>query len=178
MGCLIERFTLECRTNKSGKLKKFKPKNINKEKYKIWKADANVMLRDAILANKAGLSYPRQLELIHGTVERILKTLVIQKYGIELSVHETAIIYNSIQEDLIEKLRKEDYYTLRMLDSKFILDRYPVDNRFYEYEMIENGFEALININKIVNESLQLSNRARVAIEEVEKEIIIDREVY
>ncbi len=32
---LIEKFTLECRTNKSGKLKKFKPKNINKEKYKI-----------------------------------------------------------------------------------------------------------------------------------------------
>ena len=94
------------------------------------------MLRDAILANKAGLSYPRQLELIHGTIERILKTLVIQKYGIELSVHETAMIYNSIKKDLIDELRNEDYFTLRMLDSKFIIYRYPVDNRFYEYEMI------------------------------------------
>lgn len=26
---IIERFTLECRTNKSGKLKRFKPNNIN-----------------------------------------------------------------------------------------------------------------------------------------------------
>ncbi|MPQ44988.1 hypothetical protein [Clostridium tarantellae] len=174
---LIERFTLECRTNKSGKLKKFKPKNINKEKYKIWKADANVMLRDAILANKAGLSYPRQLELIHGTIERILKTFVIQRYGIKLSVHETAIIYDAIKKDLVENLRNEDYFTLRMLDSKFIIDRYPVDNRFYEYEMIEDGFEVLININKIVDESLELSKRAKIAIEEAEREISIDREL-
>ncbi|NAS18128.1 hypothetical protein GND98_009640 [Clostridium butyricum] len=173
---LIEKFTLECRTNKSGKLKKFKPKNINKEKYKIWKADANVMLRDAILANKAGLSYPRQLELIHGTIERILKTLVIQMYGIELSVHETAIIYNAIKKDLVDELKIEDYLTLRMLDSKFIIDRYPVDNRFYEYEMIEEGFEVLINLNKIVDESLKLSKRAKIAIEEAEREISIDRE--
>lgn len=174
---LIERFTLECRTNKLGKLKKFKPKNIKKEKYKIWKADANVMLRDAILANKAGLSYPRQLELIHGTIERILKTFVIKRCGIELSVHETAIIYDAIKKDLVDELRNEDYFTLRMLDSKFIIDRYPVDNRFYEYEMIEDGFEALININKIVDESLKLSKRAKIAIEEAEREISMDREL-
>lgn len=92
-----------------------------------------------MLANKAGLSYQRQLELIHGTIERILKTLAIQKYGIELSVHETAMIYNAIKKDLVDELRNEDYFTLRMLDSKFIIDRYPVDNRFYEYEMIEEG---------------------------------------
>ena len=51
MDNLIERFTLECRTNKSHKLKRFKPNNINKEEYKFWKADSNVMIRDAILAN-------------------------------------------------------------------------------------------------------------------------------
>ncbi|APF21580.1 hypothetical protein [Clostridium butyricum] len=87
------------------------------------------------------------MELIHGTIERILKTLAIQKYEIELSVHETAMIYNAIKKDLVDELRNEDYFTLRMLDSKFIIDRYPVDNRFYEYEMIEEEFEALININ-------------------------------
>lgn len=46
---LTDRFTLECRTNKSGKLKKFKPNNVRKETYKFWKADSNVMMRDAIL---------------------------------------------------------------------------------------------------------------------------------
>lgn len=173
---LIERFTLECRTNKSGKAKSFKPRNINKEQYKIWKADSNVMMRDAILANKVGISYPRQLELIHGTIERILKTLVIKKFGIELSVHEITTIYSAVKNDLTEELSIEDYFTLRMLDSKFILDRYPRNNRAYEYVMIEEGFEALININKIVNESLELSNRAKRAIEEVEKEISIDKE--
>lgn len=30
---LIEKFTLECRTNKSGKLKRFKPNCISKEDY-------------------------------------------------------------------------------------------------------------------------------------------------
>lgn len=45
---VIDRFTLECRTNKSGKLKRFKPNNIKRENYKFWKADSNVMLRDAI----------------------------------------------------------------------------------------------------------------------------------
>lgn len=53
---LIQRFTLECRTNKSGKLKRFKPNSIKKETYKFWKADSNVMIRDAILANKIGIS--------------------------------------------------------------------------------------------------------------------------
>ena len=43
--------------------------------------------------------------------------------------------------------------------------------------MIEEGFEALININKIVDESLKLSKRAKIAIEEVEREISIDREL-
>lgn len=33
---LVERFTLECRTNNSGKLKKFKPNFANKEIYKYW----------------------------------------------------------------------------------------------------------------------------------------------
>lgn len=56
---LIEKFTLECRTNKSEKLKKFKPNCIGKETYKFWKADSNVMIRDAILANKVGISYLR-----------------------------------------------------------------------------------------------------------------------
>lgn len=65
-----------------------------------------------------------------------------------------------------------------MVDSRFILDRYPVDNRFYEYELIGNGFESLININKIVSESLELSNRDRRVIEEADKEISIDREGY
>lgn len=46
---LIDRFTLECRMNKSGKLKTFKPNNIRKENYKFWKADSNVMVRDSIL---------------------------------------------------------------------------------------------------------------------------------
>ena len=60
--------------------------------YKHWKADSNVMMRDAILANKVGISYPRQLELIHGAIERILKSLIIRKYGLEVPVHETRVI--------------------------------------------------------------------------------------
>lgn len=74
--------------------------------YKIWEVDANMMLREAVLANKAGVSYPRQLELIHGTVERILKTLVIQKHGIKLSVHETAIIYSTIKKRFSRGIKK------------------------------------------------------------------------
>lgn len=91
---LIERFTLQCRTNKSGKLKKFKPNCVNKKLYKFWKADSNVIIRDAILANKAELSYPRQLEMIHGAIERILKSYIIKEYGIEILVH----MENSLKE--------------------------------------------------------------------------------
>ncbi len=171
-----DRFTLECRTNKSGKLKKFKPNSINKESYKVWKADSNVMLRDAILANKVGISYPRQLEMIHGAIERILKSLIIRLYGLEVPVHETSVIYNAIKQDLTKELNQEDYNTLKLLDSKFILDRYPVENRFYNEEMIEMGFEVLINVNRLVEDSLNLSKRAKQVILEVENEISVSQE--
>lgn len=52
------------------------------------------MIRDAILANKVGLSYPRQMEMIHGAIERILKAYIIKEYGIEVLVHETKVIYD------------------------------------------------------------------------------------
>ena len=100
MGDIIERFTLECRTNKVGKYKRFKPNCIKKENYKFWSADANVMVRDAILANKIGISYPRQLEMVHGAIERILKSFVIKEYGIELLVHEISSIYDAIKEEI------------------------------------------------------------------------------
>ena len=113
---LIEKFTLECRTNKSDKLKKFKPKSVSKETYKFWKADSNVMVRDAILANKIGISYPRQLEMIHGAIERIIKAFIIKEYGIEVLVHETRAIYDYIRNDLSFEISKEDYATLNSLD--------------------------------------------------------------
>lgn len=89
MNEIIQKFTLECRTNKLGKLKRFKPNFINRESYKFGKSDSNVIVRDAILANKVSISYPRQLEIIYEAIERILKTYVIKQYGIELLVHET-----------------------------------------------------------------------------------------
>ena len=171
-----DRFTLKCRTNKSSKIKIFKPNSINKEMYKLWKADSNVMMRDAILANKIGISYPRQLELIHGTIERILKSLIIRKYGLEVPVHETSVIYDAIKDDLSKELSKTEYNTLKLLDSKFILDRYPVENRFYNEEMIDMGFEVLLNINRLVEDSLELSKRAKKIIIAVENELSISKE--
>lgn len=174
MDNLIERFTLECRTNKSHKLKRFKPNNINKEEYKFWKADSNVMIRDAILANKVGVSYPRQLEMVHGAVERILKSFVIKQYGIELLVHEISKIYDAIKLDLGSEISKENYDALRLLDNNFILYRYPTANRFYNEDMIDMAFEVLININSLVEDALKLSNRAKQVIKNVEKEISIE----
>lgn len=174
---LIERFTLECRTNKSGKLKKFKPNNVKKENYKFWKADSNVMVRDAILANKVGISYPRQLEMIHGAVERILKSFVIKQYGIELLVHETRTIYDSIKLDLGNEISKVNYDALRLLDNNFILYRYPTENRFYSEDMIDMAFEVLINVNSLVEDALNLSNRAKQVIKNVEDEISISKNI-
>lgn len=174
---LIDRFTLECRTNKSGKLKRFKPNNIKREKYKFWKADSNVMFRDAILANKIGISYPRQLEMIHGTIERILKSFVIKEYGIELLVHEARVIYDSIKFDLDSEISKEDYFALKLLDNNFILYRYPSENRFYSEDMIDMAFEVLVNINSLVEEALNLSNRAKRIIKEVEDELSFDKDL-
>lgn len=172
---LIERFTLECRTNRSGKTKKFKPNCINKEVYKFWKADSNVMVRDSILANKIGISYPRQLEMIHGAIERILKSFVIKEYGIELLVHETSTIYDAIKHDLSVEINTDDYATLKLLDNNFILYRYPTENRFYSEDMIDMAFEALINVNTLVEEALNLSNRAKRVIKDVENEISITK---
>lgn len=173
---LIDRFTLECRTNKSGKLKRFKPNSVRKENYKFWKADSNVMVRDSILANKVGISYPRQLEMIHGAIERILKSFVIKEYGVELLVHETRVIYDSIKDDLGCKISQEDYGALKLLDNNFILDRYPTENRFYSEDMIDMAFEVLVNINSLVEEALNLSKRAKKAIEEVENEISVAKD--
>lgn len=174
---LIERFTLECRTNKSGKLKKFKPKYVNKESYKFWKADSNVMIRDAILANKIGISYPRQLEMVHGSIERILKSFIIKEYGIEILVHETRTIYDSIKDDLSIEISKDDYATLNLLDNNFILYRYPTENRFYNEDMIDRAFEVLVNINSLIEEALKLSKRAKRAISEVENEISVSKNI-
>lgn len=174
---VIDRFTLECRTNKSGKLKRFKPNNIKRENYKFWKADSNVMLRDAILANKIGISYPRQLEIIHGAIERILKSFVIKEYGIELLVHETRVIYDSIKSDLDSEISLEDYFALKLLDNNFILYRYPSENRFYSEDMIDMAFNVLVNINSLVEESLNLSNRAKRVIKKVEDELSFDKDL-
>lgn len=174
---LIERFTLECRTNKSEKLKKFKPNCVNKELYKFWKADSNVMIRDAILANKVGISYPRQMEMIHGSVERILKAFIIKEYGIEVLVHETRVIYDSIKCDFAVEISKEDYDTLKLLDTNFILYRYPTGNRFYNEDMIDSAFEVLVNLNTLVEEALNLSNRAKIVISKVEDEISVSKNV-
>ena len=174
---LIDRFTLQCRTNKSGKLKKFKPNCVNKELYKFWKADSNVIIRDAILANKVGLSYPRQLEMIHGALERILKSFIIKEYGIEILVHETRVIYDSIKYDFEVEIETDDYDTLKLLDNNFILYRYPTENRFYNEEMIDSAFKTLINLNTLIEEALNLSNRAKIVIKKVEDEISVSKNI-
>lgn len=174
---LIDRFTLQCRTNKSGKLKKFKPNCVNKELYKFWKADSNVIIRDAILANKVGLSYPRQLEMIHGALERILKSYIIKEYGIEILVHETRVIYNSIKYDFEVEIETDDYDTLKLLDNNFILYRYPTANRFYNEDMIDSAFKTLINLNTLIEEALNLSNRAKIVIKKVEDEISVSKNI-
>lgn len=174
---LIDRFTLQCRTNKSGKLKKFKPNCVNKELYKFWKADSNVIIRDAILANKAGLSYPRQLEMIHGAIERILKSYIIKEYGIEILVHETRVIYDSIKYDFEVEIETDDYDTLKLLDNNFILYRYPTANRFYNEDMIDSAFKTLINLNTLIEEALNLSNRAKIVIKKVEDEISVSKNI-
>ncbi|WP_294196817.1 hypothetical protein [uncultured Clostridium sp.] len=174
---LIDRFTLQCRTNKSGKLKKFKPNCVNKELYKFWKADSNVIIRDAILANKAGLSYPRQLEMIHGALERILKSYIIKEYGIEILVHETRVIYDSIKYDFEVEIETDDYDTLKLLDNNFILYRYPTANRFYNEDMIDSAFKTLINLNTLIEEALNLSNRAKIVIKKVEDEISVSKNI-
>ncbi len=174
---LIDRFTLQCRTNKSGKLKKFKPNCVNKELYKFWKADSNVIIRDAILANKAGLSYPRQLEMIHGAIERILKSYIIKEYGIEILVHETRVIYDSIKYDFEVEIETDDYDTLKLLDNNFILYRYPTANRFYNEDMIDSAFKTLINLNTLIEGALNLSNRAKIVIKKVEDEISVSKNI-
>lgn len=174
---LIDRFTLQCRTNKSGKLKKFKPNCVNKELYKFWKADSNVIIRDAILANKAGLSYPRQLEMIHGALERILKSYIIKEYGIEILVHETRVIYDSIKYDFEVEIETDDYDTLKLLDNNFILYRYPTANRFYNEDMIDSAFKTLINLNTLIEGALNLSNRAKIVIKKVEDEISVSKNI-
>lgn len=175
---LIEKFTIESRTNKSGKLKKFKPNNVNKETYKFWKADSNVMVRDAILANKVNISYPRQLEMIHGAVERILKSFIIKEYGIEILVHETRAIYDTVKYDLGTEISNDDYSALKLLDNNFILYRYPTKDRFYSEDMIDMVFEVLVNINSLVEEALNLSKRAKRSIKEVESELSISKDLY
>ncbi|OOM14654.1 hypothetical protein [Clostridium saccharobutylicum] len=135
------------------------------------------MLRDAILANKIGISYPRQLEIIHGAIERILKSFVIKEYGIELLVHETRVIYDSIKSDLDSEIRVEDYFALKLLDNNFILYRYPSENRFYSEDMIDMAFNVLVNINSLVEESLNLSNRAKRVIKKVEDELSFDKDL-
>ncbi|MGL5575553.1 MAG: HEPN domain-containing protein [Sarcina sp.] len=134
-------------------------------------------MRDSILANKVGLSYPRQLEIVHGAIERILKAFVIKEYGIELLVHEVSAIYDAIKSDLNTELSRDDYQSLKMLDTSFILDRYPTENRFYNEEMIDNAFAVLININSLVQDVLNLSKRAKRVIQEVENEISITKNI-
>lgn len=77
---------------------------------------------------------------------------------------------------ILEKDLHLDYNTLKLLDSKYILDRYPVENRFYSEEMIEMGFEVLLNINRLVEDSLELSKRAKKIILEVEEQLSIIKE--
>ena len=42
---------------------------------------------------------------------------------------------------------EDDYDTLKLLDNNFILYRYPTANRFYNEDMIDSAFQALINVN-------------------------------
>lgn len=166
-----------CFAYKSGKLKKFKPNYVKRESYKFWKADSNVMVRDAILANKISISYPRQLEIIHGAIERILKSYVIKEYGIELLVHETSVIYDAIKNDFHSEISKDDYSALKLLDNNFILFRYSTEERFYSEDMIDMAFEVLVNINSLVEDSLNLSNRAKKVIRDVENELSVSKNI-
>ena len=129
------------------------------------------MIRDAVLAN------PRQMEMIHGAIERILKAYIIKEYGIEVLVHETRVIYDSIKCDFNVEINKEDYDTLKLLDTNFILYRYPTANRFYNEDMIDSAFKVLVNLNTLVEESLNLSNRAKVVIKKVEDEISVSKAI-
>lgn len=133
------------------------------------------MIRDAILANKVGLSYPRQMEMIHGAIERILKAYIIKEYGIEVLVHETKVIYDSIKCDFNLEINKEDYDTLKLLDTNFILYRYLTANRFYNEDMVDSAFKVLVNLNTLVEEELNLSNRAKIVIRKVEDEISVSQ---
>ena len=133
------------------------------------------MTFNTVLANKIGISYPRQLEMIHGTIERILKSFIIKEYGIEILVHETKTIYDSIKCDLGCEISNENYATLKLLDNNFILYRYPNENRFYSEDMIDMAFDVLVNINSIVEEALNLSKRAKQVIKEVENELSITK---
>ena len=42
--------------------------------------------------------------------------------------------------------------------------------------MIDDSFKALININNLIEQALNLSNRAKISIEQVENEISITKE--
>lgn len=55
--------------------------------------------------------------MIHGAIERILKSFIIKEYGIELLVCEIRTIYDSIKNELRLEITKEDYTTLRLLDA-------------------------------------------------------------
>ena len=59
----------------------------------------------------------------------------------------------------------------------FILYRYPTANRFYNEDMIDSAFQALINVNTLIEESLNLSNRAKVVIRKVEDEISVSKTI-
>lgn len=67
------------------------------------------------------------------------------------------------------------HYSLGLLDNNFILYRYPTENRFYSEDMIDMAFRALIDINSVVEDSLNLSNRAIKVIKKVENEISVDK---
>ena len=62
------------------------------------------------------------------------------------------------------------------MDNNFILYRYPTENRFYSEDMIDMGFEILVNINSSVEEALNLSKRAKRVIKQVEDELGIFKE--
>lgn len=115
--------------------------------------------------------------MIHGAIERILKSFIIKEYGIEVLVHETRAIYDAIRDDLSFEISKEDYSTLNLLDNNFILYRYPTQNRFYSEDMIDMAFGALVNINSLVEDALNISKRAQKVIEDVENEISVDRNI-
>ena len=76
---------------------------------------------------------------------------------------------------LILMLWWEMHYSLGLLDNNFILYRYPTENRFYSEDMIDMAFRALIDINSVVEDSLNLSNRAIKVIKKVENEISVDK---